>query len=596
MTTSSSSSSLVDFCSWAASQGVISSLIPKESKGKGIGLFVPANLLSTDQDQDKQNQDTDNHDLLFVPSALLLSRSKVLNMDCPPLRKTLNLLGPDLVTERLALILFLLFGRLSAAQDHHGARSIPDKLTGSNTKIFWPYIASLPEVSTPVTLEPELVRGYLAGTLLLDSVCAKRTKLEGEFEQLSGNMAIFEHWPIKPTLTDFIWADATFWSRVLSFQSQWEGVDFQDDIPDDMHMVPFLDFANHASTPNIRWLVNKDGLHVVDNGLQQQKKKSTRDAPNSHLEAFLSYGSKPNTELLFLYGFLLHDNPTQFLTLAMPMDEEDPYYMPKAHALMRLGIPPRITLYMDKTDGPKDLVELCDGLWITAQSQLLLRIYALNEEDGLSAMIEEPDIQACAPLKIPDSDEDTEEMNLDGEDTLGRLVLTISGTKADTREDFEALIPAMEIYPVLVLRGLVLVANRVEYYVSRIMETGDKVQREEDIEIVRAVNFDADHESPERGGDITDLLANVNLADDPTSTQPLSEEERNELAAATSEQLKVEAQVSCLVSLMKAYRTEELSTLVEISNYLGEAQTKCLEESPFIQAYLASMQGDAGDE
>lgn len=276
----------------------MSNLIPKESKGKGIGLFVPADLVSTDQDQN-QNQNKDDADLLFVPSSLLLSRSKVLTMDCPPLLKTLDLLGSDLVNERLALILFLLYGRLCATQDHQRARSIPEDelIDGQQSKIFWPYIASLPEVSTPVTLEAELVRGYLAGTLLLDSVCAKRAKLEGEFEHLSGNMAAFEHWPVSPTLSDFIWADATFWSRVLSFQSQWEGVDFQDDIPDDMHMVPYLDFANHASTPNIRWQVDKDGLHVVENGLQQRE-ESSKDAPDSHQEVFLSYGSKPNTELL----------------------------------------------------------------------------------------------------------------------------------------------------------------------------------------------------------------------------------------------------------------------------------------------------------
>jgi len=299
MTTPSSSCSLTEFCSWATSQGVISSLVPKESKGKGIGLFVPADLLSTDQDQNQnQNQNKDDADLLFVPSTLLLSRSKVVTTDCPPLLKTLDLVGLNLVTERLALILFLLYGRLCATQSPQGARSILDELpAGQKSKIFWPYIASLPEVSTPVTLEPEIVRGYLAGTLLLDSVCAKRVKLEGEFEHLSGNMGAFEHWPASPTLSDFIWADATFWSRVLSFQSQWEGVDFQDDIPDDMHMVPFLDFANHASTPNIRWQVGKDGLHVVDNGLQQRR-RSFEDTPCSHREVFLSYGSKPNTELL----------------------------------------------------------------------------------------------------------------------------------------------------------------------------------------------------------------------------------------------------------------------------------------------------------
>ncbi|KAG0048778.1 hypothetical protein BGZ83_006311 [Gryganskiella cystojenkinii] len=589
------SSSLAAFCAWAAARGIVTSLVPKESKGMGVGLFV-----SSDHVCEPHDQESEPKDLLFIPADLLLSRSKVLRLDCPPLLKTFDLLELENVTERLALVLFLLYGRLTVSHESTTASTAPtsaktNESSGPETTKFWPYIASLPEVSTPVTLEPELAKGYLAGTLLLDSVCAKRRRLESEFEQLSGNLGVFEHWPCKPTLMDFIWADATFWSRVLSFESQLQEDEPEHNLSDDMHMAPFLDFANHADTPNIRWQVASDGLHVFDNGLLEQ---NTDDKPITQQEAFLSYGNKPNMELLlgltlfanhrFLYGFILPENPTRFLTLAMPMDEEDPFYMPKAHTLMRLGIPPRITLYLNESDAT-DLVKLCEGLWITKESQMLLWIYAINEEDGLGALIEDPEIQACAPHEM--SDEATEEMTLEDEDTIGRLVLTISDTKIVTQEDIEVIVPTMEIFPLLILRGLVFVADQVENYVARIMETGDKVQRVEDVEIVRAFNYESDihrgdSPSSNKSSQIqaSSRLGGVKDCHMPTLLQDGQDEE------VTDEQLKVEAQVSSLVSLMKAYRTDEMAILVDISNFLGEGQTKCLEESDFIRDYLEQRQ------
>jgi hypothetical protein len=173
--------------------------------------------------------------------------------------------------------------------------SSSNKDSEQNGGFFADYIATLPDISTPVTLDPDLVRGYLAGTLLLDSVCAKRSNLEAEFEYLSGNLGAFEDWPVRPTLGNFIWADATFWSRVLSFKTQWTDNGTSSDSDDDMHMVPYLDFANHAADPNIRWEVDSDGLRVWAHESLLQDSKNGAVAR----EVFLSYGKKPNTELLY---------------------------------------------------------------------------------------------------------------------------------------------------------------------------------------------------------------------------------------------------------------------------------------------------------
>ncbi|KAI1315733.1 hypothetical protein EDD11_000441 [Mortierella claussenii] len=545
------------------------------------------------------------------------------------LRRTfMTLESNDLLTERLAIMFFVLFQRLlleHQACAFDGALPSSESTSASLTKtggeqytaasFFDPYIAILPDVSTPVTLETDLVRGYLAGTLLLDSVCAKRSKLEAEFELLSGNLGVFEHWPIHPSLDNFVWADATFWSRVLSFQTQWGEAQgdgqSSDQQVDDLHMVPFLDFANHADQPNIRWQVDPDGLRVWSkeallDRLSKVKSESNvgNEAKKDHLEhhdhahdleVFLSYGNKPNTELLFLYGFTLHDNPTQFLTLPMPMDEDDPYYMPKAHTLMRLGIPPRIVVYLNPEDGSGDLVEFCKGLWVAQDSQYLLWIYALNEEDGLGALFEEAASKVCMTMNDQDDSGDIEEADLVDEDTIGRLLLTIEGLRIVSKELLRMTVPKLNIYPVLILRSLVLLAGRVEYYIARIMETGDKVQRVEDVEIVRAINYDAETQnisglksSSPTGSTVVPassrLCHNIGECLVPTLLEPDQEH------PITSRQLEVEVQTSSLVATMKNYRTEEMNLLVQIGNILGDAQTHCLEESDFIRTYLSQMQ------
>ncbi|KAF9211179.1 hypothetical protein BGZ59_008428 [Podila verticillata] len=533
---------LSQFESWATANGITTSLVPKTSEGMGVGLFV-------DMAADQSNQETASGDLLFVPHSLILSRSNILSQPCPDLAFTIGAIGEHAITERLALLLFLLYERLIL------------KIEGSTPSKVTPYIAVLPEISTPVTLDPELVQGYLAGTILLDSVCAKRKKLEAEYAQLSGNRGAFEHWPVKPTVTDFIWADATVWSRVLSFQSQVKQNENELELGDDLHMVPYLDFANHANQSNIRWQVDEQGLRVWGN------EHLTLPEDAKEPEVFLSYGEKPNAELLFLYGFTLKDNPTKFLTFPLPMDEEDPYYMPKAHTLMRQGIPPRVTLYVE-CGTMTDMFELCSGLWINKKSLYLLWIYALNEEDGLSALIEEPESKVCVPHKdLAENDDEPEEVDLVDEEDVGRLIMTIQGTQILSNEQLEAVVPKLEIYPILMLRALVTVAARVEHYVARIMETGDKVQKTEHVEIVRAVRCELDDVEPIRSSPALSQL----------------EEDKEEV-------LRLGPHVANLVVILKNYRVEEMEYLVQVGDLLGEGQTKMLEENDFVQEYLAKMQ------
>ncbi|KAF9343033.1 hypothetical protein BGX34_007301, partial [Mortierella sp. NVP85] len=129
-------------------------------------------------------------------------------------------------------------------------------------------------------------------------------------------------------------------------------------------------------------------------------------------------------------------------------------------------------------------VVVCDSL-------CLLWTYSLDGEDGLGASIEEPGLKVCTSDDSANAvkDADIKEADLVDEDIVGRLV-DHSRDKSHLLRDCRHDGAQMDIYPVLVLRSLVLVAHRTEHYIARIMETGDKVQRTEDIEIVRATNYD----------------------------------------------------------------------------------------------------------
>jgi hypothetical protein len=85
------------------------------------------------------------------------------------------------------------------------------------------------------------------------------------------------------------------WSRVISLRSQeeeeGEGSPREDEEEDDdLHLVPFVDFANHEEMATIRWRATREGIEVLRVG-------DWDDVP-AGTEVHLSYGKKPNSELL----------------------------------------------------------------------------------------------------------------------------------------------------------------------------------------------------------------------------------------------------------------------------------------------------------
>ena len=161
------------------------------------------------------------------------------------------------------------------------------------------YINSLPvSFTTPVALvdNNQIYSSIIQLLPLNESVTSKIKTLKSEFEAFGSS-----------SYDDWLWADQVFWSRVLSVPA------FSLD-PESPHssealcMIPFLDFANHSFHPNCRWEVDVTSKSIL---------LITTCPVKSNSELTISYGDKPNSELLFIHGFSVPNNPHD--TIAIPL-------------------------------------------------------------------------------------------------------------------------------------------------------------------------------------------------------------------------------------------------------------------------------------
>ncbi|KAL4562743.1 hypothetical protein LXL04_026773 [Taraxacum kok-saghyz] len=144
---------------------------------------------------------------------------------------------------------------------------------------------------------------------------------------------------------DFLWANSIFWTRALSiplprsyvFPQVQEVERNHDSIPGFANggngkkheveeetvwvegLVPGIDFCNHDLKAAATWEVDGTGsatgvplsmylLSVEEAGLQIGK------------EISISYGNKGNEELLYLYGFVIDDNPDDYIMVHYPAE------------------------------------------------------------------------------------------------------------------------------------------------------------------------------------------------------------------------------------------------------------------------------------
>lgn len=242
-----------------------------------------------------------------------------------------ELLETDAIDERMAVMLLLIMEKRRGA-----ASPIAD------------YLDALPNAfHTPLFYDDEAMRG-LDGTNLHSAVLAQRKQLNkvlveyvrpaggklvkamrveekrvrNEDAKGKGFLSFMTGKKIekvsgsKIMLDEFRWAYACFWSRALALPIGNDPM-----MPTVEAIVPGIDFANHSSMkPNARWRVtrvngankNKDSEQVVELVCEPGS------VPGPGAEVKISYGDKPNEELLFIHGFAERDNPSDKLVLRAP--------------------------------------------------------------------------------------------------------------------------------------------------------------------------------------------------------------------------------------------------------------------------------------
>lgn len=86
-------------------------------------------------------------------------------------------------------------------------------------------------------------------------------------------------------------------------------------------LVPGIDFCNHDPKGVVQWEV--DGNEGSATGLPNSMYLTTDATIPADKEILISYGNKGNEELLFLYGFVVEDNPDDYLMLHFPKEALD---------------------------------------------------------------------------------------------------------------------------------------------------------------------------------------------------------------------------------------------------------------------------------
>ncbi|KNC97212.1 uncharacterized protein SPPG_07599 [Spizellomyces punctatus DAOM BR117] len=226
--------------------------------------------------------------------------------------------------ERVCLLVFLLWGWVYSEplREETGRERDSGEIVEEDPALsidFWlPYVRILPDIDgldTPVFWSGSPALSLLKGMELDDAVRAKKLKLTREYSELLPHLSILDNAKGRITLERFMWADGVFWSRVLSFGSALEGTDTT--TSDDYHLVPLVDFCNHSFDQHIGWHISESAscrveLRAVDMAVGDVA---------ADTELFISYGQKPNSELLFIHGFVVPENPFETLIVPAPFIE-----------------------------------------------------------------------------------------------------------------------------------------------------------------------------------------------------------------------------------------------------------------------------------
>ncbi|KAJ3093891.1 hypothetical protein HK100_006362, partial [Physocladia obscura] len=309
----------------------------QQTVDKGNGLFAANDL----------NIQSESKAVVTIPGSALLNAPAVtaLASSNPRLRRCLDVLF-DLgaVNERRLLISVLLFAKqLSSSKVESGEQYSE---SAYNWAKYARILPTLDGLNLPVLFN-NIEFDCLVGTGVDIATVAKRRKLQAEYSTLIPAFKhidfTFENDPTKDgelpgiDFNNFVWADAIFWSRVISFASANSAASTNEE--PDLHMVPLLDFANHSETPEMNWVLSETlprsiTLNIISE-LPIQR--------NSELH--ISYGNKPNSELLFIHGFAIPNNPHDSVSFPTPIiDDDSDVAQSKMDLILRLDLPVNIQL------------------------------------------------------------------------------------------------------------------------------------------------------------------------------------------------------------------------------------------------------------
>ncbi|KAI8614635.1 hypothetical protein BC830DRAFT_1126519 [Chytriomyces sp. MP71] len=308
--------------------------------------------------------------IVSVPASALLSAASADDTANTGIRECVSLLG-DLASERTKILCVLL------ANDEEWAE----------------YVRVLPsprDLHTPAFYEDHSIElAALSGTGVDAARAAKLKKLHREYQLLLPALrhldplateedALDDHHQLASIPFErFLWADAVFWSRVISFKSAIEsgGGAAVVNRPD-LHMVPLIDFANHSQSPECHWKLEMNASNSAVASINLVVSADAPDIPPNR-ELHISYGDKPNAELLFIHGFTLANNPHDSIVFQAPIlelsgdTEEDALaFKAKLQLISSLGLTPSITLKLP-TSAPESRSNPTTGPLLGALNHIL---------------------------------------------------------------------------------------------------------------------------------------------------------------------------------------------------------------------------------
>lgn len=205
---------------------------------------------------------------------------------------------------------------------------------------YRPWLSALPQAfETPLFWSEEDLVG-LQGSTLLSVVQRRKQTMQTDYDSLFG--VLFAEYPQiftkeQYTFEAFQWALSTVWSRSFVFNIEGQLVPV---------IVPFADCFEHGNVDS------NFSLEEAEKVFRITLAKSVKAGERVHI----SLGTKPNSQLLMNYGFVLRDNLYDTVLINMFLNEDDPFYEAKSKILSVNDQPPSQLYYLRYDAIPQDLL------------------------------------------------------------------------------------------------------------------------------------------------------------------------------------------------------------------------------------------------